>query len=65
MDELFDNWQNPIFETAASEALNASSTQTLAATVKVHNSLHPYQFTKEIFKSMQVYFTKSSYSVMK
>ncbi|XP_020841935.1 LOW QUALITY PROTEIN: DNA mismatch repair protein Mlh3 [Phascolarctos cinereus] len=51
---LFSEWENPVFARYPEVALDVSSEQAESLTVKIHNILYPYRFTKEMVHSMQV-----------
>ncbi|XP_074146107.1 DNA mismatch repair protein Mlh3 isoform X7 [Sminthopsis crassicaudata] len=47
-------WENPVFARYPEVALDVSNEQAESLTVKIHNILYPYRFTKEMVHSMQV-----------
>ncbi|XP_074146101.1 DNA mismatch repair protein Mlh3 isoform X2 [Sminthopsis crassicaudata] len=49
-----DEWENPVFARYPEVALDVSNEQAESLTVKIHNILYPYRFTKEMVHSMQV-----------
>ncbi|XP_036591867.1 DNA mismatch repair protein Mlh3 [Trichosurus vulpecula] len=54
LQTLFSEWENPVFARYPEVALDVSSEQAESLTVKIHNILYPYRFTKEMVHSMQV-----------
>uniref|UniRef100_A0A5F8HIQ8 MutL homolog 3 n=1 Tax=Monodelphis domestica TaxID=13616 RepID=A0A5F8HIQ8_MONDO len=54
LQTLFSEWENPVFTRYPEVALDVSSDQAESLSVKIHNILYPYRFTKEMVHSMQV-----------
>ncbi|KAM9068386.1 DNA mismatch repair protein Mlh3 isoform X1 [Sarcophilus harrisii] len=54
LQTLFSEWENPVFARYPEVALDVSNEQAESLTVKIHNILYPYRFTKEMVHSMQV-----------
>ncbi|XP_068948341.1 DNA mismatch repair protein Mlh3 isoform X2 [Petaurus breviceps papuanus] len=54
LQTLFSEWENPVFARYPEVALDVRIEQAESLTVKIHNILYPYCFTKEMVHSMQV-----------
>ncbi|KAJ1104630.1 hypothetical protein NDU88_002040 [Pleurodeles waltl] len=54
LEVLFSEWENPIFARYPQVAVDVSSSEATSLSVKIHNILYPYRFTKEMIHSMKV-----------
>ncbi|XP_053141843.1 DNA mismatch repair protein Mlh3 isoform X2 [Hemicordylus capensis] len=54
LQSLFSEWENPVFAHYPEVAVDVSSGQADSISVKIHNILYPYRFTKKMIDSVQV-----------
>ncbi|XP_078516033.1 DNA mismatch repair protein Mlh3 isoform X2 [Lissotriton helveticus] len=54
LELLFSEWENPVFARCPQVAVDVSSREATSLSVKIHNILYPYRFTKEMIHSMKV-----------
>lgn len=54
LELLLSEWENPVFARCPQVAVDVSSSEATSLSVKIHNILYPYRFTKEMIHSMKV-----------